>query len=477
DAYEHVNPETVGNLTRFVVSEMAGRSTVAMRARELGLALTDEKVGDVLEQLKTLEHAGYHFEVADGSFELLLRTAAGWTQDFFRFESFRVIVEKQADGSLLTEATIKVETNGERVIATAEGNGPVNALDQALRKALGQAHPALAGIHLTDYKVRVLDTHKGTGAVTRVLLDSADEERSWSTIGVSENIIEASWAALCDSIVHGLLAAEAARVSGAAGVSEPAGGRPPPVDRHPAGGGVEGGPPGRPRPRGEPEHGRAVRHARPRQRLRPDAGRAVRCPHHGRGAGDRPRRRGAGRPGGDAAGRAVRPGPGAGRRGARLHAVRLAGRRPRRSGGVAAAGGGRRRPRLRPPGLPRRADPRRGGAPDTGAGPGPDGGLAPPAGARSSAGVVRGVTGGGVRGRFAPSPTGFLHVGGARPALFNWLYARHTGGVFVLRIEDTDVERPRADWTEGIQTTLRWLGLDWDEGPYFQSARFDRHLE
>jgi len=214
DAYEHIEPDAVGNLTRFVVSEMAGRSTVAMRARELGLELPDQKVGDVLEQLKTLEHAGYHFEVADASFELLLRTASGWTQDFFRLESFRVIVEQQADGSLLTEATIKVETKGERVIATAEGNGPVNALDQALRKAIGQAHPALAGIHLTDYKVRVLDTHKGTGAVTRVLLDSADEERSWSTIGVSENIIEASWAALCDSIVHGLLAAEAAEPSG-----------------------------------------------------------------------------------------------------------------------------------------------------------------------------------------------------------------------------------------------------------------------
>jgi 2-isopropylmalate synthase len=214
DAYEHISPDSVGNLTRFVVSEMAGRSTVAMRAEKLGLALSSEQVGDVLEQLKTLEHAGYHFEVADASFELLLRTASGWTQDFFRLESFRVIVEKQADGSLLTEATIKVETKGERVIATAEGNGPVNALDQALRKAIGQAHPALSEIHLTDYKVRVLDTHKGTGAVTRVLLDSADGERSWSTTGVSENIIEASWAALCDSIVHGLLAAETSERSG-----------------------------------------------------------------------------------------------------------------------------------------------------------------------------------------------------------------------------------------------------------------------
>ena len=168
-----------------------------------------EVIPDVLEQLKTLEHAGYHFEVADASFELLLRTASGWQQDFFTLESFRVIVEKQADGEIVTEATIKLQTRGERIIATAEGNGPVNALDQALRLAIGQAHPALRNIHLTDYKVRVLDTHKGTGAVTRVLLDSADEERSWSTIGVSENIIEASWQALSDSIVHGLLAAEA----------------------------------------------------------------------------------------------------------------------------------------------------------------------------------------------------------------------------------------------------------------------------
>jgi 2-isopropylmalate synthase len=188
---------------------MAGRSTVAMRAKELGLDLPDATVTDVLEQLKTLEHAGYHFEVADGSFELLLRTASGWQQDFFTLESFRVIVEKQADGEILTEATIKLDVRGERIIATAEGNGPVNALDQALRLAIGKAHPALAGIHLTDYKVRVLDTHKGTGAVTRVLLDSADEERSWTTIGVSENIIEASWQALSDSIVHGLLSAEA----------------------------------------------------------------------------------------------------------------------------------------------------------------------------------------------------------------------------------------------------------------------------
>ena len=208
DAYEHVPPDAIGNLTRFVVSELAGKSTVHLKAKDLGLELDDAQLTDVLETLKTLEHVGYHFEAADGSFELLLRGATGWEQDFFRLESFRVIMEKQAEGSVSTEATIKLHTRGERVIATAEGNGPVHALDQALRQAIGQAHPALAGIHLTDYKVRVLDTHKGTGAVTRVLLDSADEERSWSTIGVSENIIEASWAALSDSIIYGLLQAE-----------------------------------------------------------------------------------------------------------------------------------------------------------------------------------------------------------------------------------------------------------------------------
>ena len=208
DAYEHVRPDTIGNLTRFVVSELAGKSTVALKASEVGLHLTDAQLTDVLETLKTLEHVGYHFEAADGSFELLLRGATGWEQEFFRLESFRVTMDKRADGAVSTEATIKLHARGERIIATAEGNGPVHALDQALRQAIGQAHPALGGIHLTDYKVRVLDTHRGTGAVTRVLLDSADGERSWSTIGVSENIIEASWAALSDSIVYGLLQAE-----------------------------------------------------------------------------------------------------------------------------------------------------------------------------------------------------------------------------------------------------------------------------
>ncbi len=204
-AYEHVAPDAVGNGTRFVVSEMSGRSTVDLKARQLGLSLDGAGLAEVLDNLKELEHRGYHFEVADGSLELLMRAATGWKQTFFRLESFRVITEQREDGSYLTEATIKVHVADERVLATAEGNGPVNALDAALRKAIGSKYPELSHLHLTDYKVRVLDTAKGTGAVTRVLIDSTDGERTWTTIGVSENIIEASWEALEDSLVFGLL--------------------------------------------------------------------------------------------------------------------------------------------------------------------------------------------------------------------------------------------------------------------------------
>jgi 2-isopropylmalate synthase len=205
DAYEHVDPNLVGNGTRFVVSELAGKSTLEMKAKEIGLELDGKALNEVVGELKELEHRGYHFEAADGSLELLMRTAAGWVQPFFRLESFRVLVEHRVSGEFTTEATIKLWVGDERMIATGEGNGPVNALDTALRQAIGGRFPELAHVHLTDYKVRVLDTQKGTGAVTRVLLDSTDGDRSWSTIGVSENIIEASWQALVDSIAFGLL--------------------------------------------------------------------------------------------------------------------------------------------------------------------------------------------------------------------------------------------------------------------------------
>jgi 2-isopropylmalate synthase len=213
DLYEHVVPSSVGNGTRVVVSEMAGRSTLAMKAAELGLELDGEVLGRVLDELKRLEHEGYHFEVADGSLELLLRRAGGWVSDYFTVESFRIITDhgEAAEGTtsapfgVTTEATVKVHVEGERIVATAEGNGPVNALDAALRRAIEPKFPVLATMHLTDYRVRVLDTGKGTGAVTRVLVDTTDGEAVWTTIGVSENIIEASWQALYDSVVFGLL--------------------------------------------------------------------------------------------------------------------------------------------------------------------------------------------------------------------------------------------------------------------------------
>jgi 2-isopropylmalate synthase len=211
DAYEHVGPDQVGNGARFIVSELAGRSTILLKAEELGLTLDGPQVNEVVDELKRLEHAGYHFEVADGSLELLMRRATGWEQPWFRVESFRVITDDlrvdDLDSGLSTEATIKVHVGGQRLVRTAEGNGPVNALDTALRSALESRYPALGRVHLTDYKVRVLDTEKGTGAVTRVLIDSTNGDHTWTTIGVSENIIEASWQALYDSLVYGLLLA------------------------------------------------------------------------------------------------------------------------------------------------------------------------------------------------------------------------------------------------------------------------------
>jgi len=208
DAYEHVKPDSVGNGTRFVMSELAGRSTVALKANELGLDLDGPTLSEVVDRLKQLEHEGYHFEVADASLELLMRRATGWEQPWFTVESFRVIADDLAPdsvGGINTEATIKVHVGTDRLVAVAEGNGPVNALDAALRTALNGRYPGLERVHLTDYKVRVLDTEKGTGAVTRVLVDSTDGDKSWTTIGVSENIIEASWLALLDSLLYGLL--------------------------------------------------------------------------------------------------------------------------------------------------------------------------------------------------------------------------------------------------------------------------------
>jgi 2-isopropylmalate synthase len=200
--FEHMDPDLVGNERDLVVSELSGKGTVLGRAERSGIPLDEEQAARAVRTLKEREHRGYHYEAADASFELLLRKESGRYEPLFRLEGFRVMVEKREDGKVVTEATIKVWVEGERYLRTAEGNGPVNALDQALRGAILDRHPQLAEIELTNYKVRILDEHHGTGAVTRVLLDSSDGEREWGSIGVSENIIEASWEALVDSLEY-----------------------------------------------------------------------------------------------------------------------------------------------------------------------------------------------------------------------------------------------------------------------------------
>jgi 2-isopropylmalate synthase len=215
DAYEHIDPNLVGNGTRFLVSEMSGKSTIELRAQQLGLDIGGETLNEVVETLKDLEYRGYHFEAADASLELLLRASTGWEQDFFQLQSFSVNVgHLSGSGSRAwndvavevdTEANVSIDVDGEIVEASGKGNGPVNALDAALREALETRYPALGKLRLTDFKVRVLETSKGTGAITRVLLDTTNGEQTWTTIGVSENIIEASWQALVDSIVYGLM--------------------------------------------------------------------------------------------------------------------------------------------------------------------------------------------------------------------------------------------------------------------------------
>jgi len=203
--FEHINPAEVGNRRELLVSELAGRNTVQQRAAEGGLELDNEAAARLVDDLKKLEHEGYQFEAADGSFDLLIRKETGDYAPLFTLESFRVIVEKRADGRVETEATIKIWVEGERYVRTAEGNGPVHALDRALRDAIATLHPHVRDIDLVNFKVRILNERAGTGAITRVLLDSSDGVDTWGTIGVSENIIEASWEALVDSLEAGML--------------------------------------------------------------------------------------------------------------------------------------------------------------------------------------------------------------------------------------------------------------------------------
>lgn len=206
EAFEHIEPETVGNKRDILISELSGKKSIILKAEEFGIDLRNDpdNVKRILEIIQNLEHSGFQFEAADGSFELIIRDVLGKRENFFTLESFRVLNERTKDNKMISEATVKVYVNDNRIIETAEGNGPVNALDCALRKALEGCFPDLREIKLADFKVRVLDEKKGTGAVVRVLIESSDGEKTWNTIGVSENIIEASWNALQDSIIYGL---------------------------------------------------------------------------------------------------------------------------------------------------------------------------------------------------------------------------------------------------------------------------------
>ncbi|AOS65318.1 citramalate synthase [Actinoalloteichus hymeniacidonis] len=218
ELYNHMEPSEVGNGMRVLVTEMAGRASLELKGREFGLDLTDnpEAVGRVVRRVKELEAGGWSFEAADASLELLLReeldgASAGSAEDAatttgrvqpFTLESYRVVLDHAADGTVVAEATVRLHVDGERVIATAEGTGPVNALDAALRAALTPYLPWLSEVRLLDYKVRILSGEHGTDAVTRVLVDSGDGAGKWTTVGVHGNIVEASWLALCDALVH-----------------------------------------------------------------------------------------------------------------------------------------------------------------------------------------------------------------------------------------------------------------------------------
>lgn len=202
--YEHIDPELVGNRRKVLISELSGKSNVTYKAQELGIDITrDVSLPEkILKKIKYLEDKGYQFEAAEGSFELLIREATGEYIPFFDLKGFRVITEKNEAGDIICEATIKVEVDGTIEHTAANGNGPVSALDNALRKSLEKFYPELKDLHLTDYKVRVLNEKAGTSAAVRVLIDQKQHTEHWGTVGVSENIIEASWHALVDGIEY-----------------------------------------------------------------------------------------------------------------------------------------------------------------------------------------------------------------------------------------------------------------------------------
>jgi 2-isopropylmalate synthase len=213
-SYQHIDPRLVGNRRRVLISELSGRSNITYKARELGLTLAEgsPQAERVLDRVKELEREGFQFEGADGSVELLVRRARPDYRAPFILRGFHVLVKEGNGGGMISEATVKVEVNDEMMHTAAEGNGPVDALNAAVRKALLPFYPRLAEVHLTDYKVRILDGKAGTAARTRVLITSSDHQHSWSTVGSSPNIIEASWYALADALEYALLIMDKERV-------------------------------------------------------------------------------------------------------------------------------------------------------------------------------------------------------------------------------------------------------------------------
>lgn len=207
ETYEHIPPESIGNKRRVLVSELSGQSNLLFKAKEWNLQLDkqDPNSRKILEKIKEKEHQGYQYEAAEASFELMVREGFGDLKEFFQFEHFKIFIERDEIETLHTEAVVKLRVNGEVVHTVAEGNGPVNALDNALRKALEEYFPLIKNMYLSDYKVRVLDETDTTASIVRVLIESSDGKETWSTIGVSANIVEASWYALIDSVRYYLM--------------------------------------------------------------------------------------------------------------------------------------------------------------------------------------------------------------------------------------------------------------------------------
>jgi 2-isopropylmalate synthase len=217
DSFEHINPEKVGNERRVLISELSGASNVFLKAVEMGLGFskTSPEVREILKELERMEKQGYEFEAAEASFRLLIQKVIKRHKPFFELDGFRVIVEKRhKDEPCISEATIKLKVNGEPAHTVGEGDGPVDALNEALRNALTRFYPGIEDVKLTDYRVRILDPEEATAAKTRVLIESSDDQESWGTVGVSENIIEASWEALVDSVEYKLFLEEEAKKNG-----------------------------------------------------------------------------------------------------------------------------------------------------------------------------------------------------------------------------------------------------------------------